>query len=233
MYTRLVCSRLLVSLCAAALTGKAHAAALPAPSVEYSADRIIETEAGTFDGKVYSAKDKERAETSMQGMQSVMILRRDQQLGWMLMPAQKMYQQLDFAKAQQQSGAAPDEQVEITQVGSETIEGFDTTKYKMLMKDGSAGGFIWITGDGIAVKMDMLSKSDGKKTRITMTLKNLQIGSQDPQLFEAAGRLHGDARHGGVRYRQEQGLWRSGRCAQGRTDERRHVEDHQSLRSRS
>ena len=52
-----------------------------------------------------------------------MILRRDKQLGWMLMPAQKMYQQMDFAKAQQQSGAAPDDQVEITQVGSEIGRG--------------------------------------------------------------------------------------------------------------
>ena len=120
----------------------------------------------------------------MQGMQSVMILRRDRQIGWMLMPAQKMYQEMDFAKAQQQSGSAPDDQVEITEVGSEAVEGHEATKYKMLMKDGSAGGFIWITTQGIAIKMDMLSKSDGEKTRITMTLKNLQVGSQDPQLFE-------------------------------------------------
>src|SRR5262245_6599780 len=182
MYTpRFSC---LVALLGLACAGELHAAMLPAPTVEYSADRVVETEAGTFEGKVYSARDRERSETSMQGMQSVMILRRDKQIGWMLMPAQKMYQQMDFAKAQQQSGAAPDDQVEITEVGSETLEGHTTTKYKMLMKDGSAGGFIWITEQGIAVKMDMLSKSDGEKTRITMTLTNLQIGAQDPQLFE-------------------------------------------------
>jgi Domain of unknown function (DUF4412) len=177
-------SSLIALLGLACCAGELHAASLPAPSVEYSADRIVETEAGTFEGKVYSARDRERSETSMQGMQSVMILRRDRQIGWMLMPAQKMYQEMDFAKAQQQSGAAPDDQVEITEVGSDTVEGHGTTKYKMLMKDGSAGGFIWITAEGIAVKMDMLSKADGEKTRITMTLRNLQIGAQDPQLFE-------------------------------------------------
>lgn len=175
---------ILLSLCFAAFAAPVHAATLPAPSVEYSADRVIESDAGTMTGKVYSAKDKDRSETNMGGMQSIMILRRDRQLGWMLMPAQKMYQQMDFAKAQQQSGAAPDDQVEITQVGNEPVEGFEATKYKMMMKDGSAGGFIWITQDGIAVKMDMLSKSGRDKSRITMTLRNLQIGSQDPQLFE-------------------------------------------------
>lgn len=182
-------SRLSVLLCLGvmAFAGKSVAAGLPVPTVEYSADRVVETEAGTFTGKVYSAQGKERSETDMGGMQSVMILRRDKELGWMLMPAHKMYQQLDLAQARQQSGAAPDDQVEISEVGSESIEGFDSTKYKLLMKDGSAGGFVWITREGIPVKMDMLSKEGGKKSRMTVTLKNLTIGSQDPQLFELPG----------------------------------------------
>jgi hypothetical protein len=182
MYTRL---SILICLCAAAaFANEAIAATLPAPSVEYSADRIIESEAGAMHGKVYSAKDRERTEMQMQGMQTVMIIRRDKQLGWMLLPMQKMYQQMDFAQAQERSGAAPDDQVEITDVGSETIEGLASTKYRMLMKDGGAGGFIWITTEGIPVKMDMLSKSGRDKSRITVTLKNIQIGAQDPRLFE-------------------------------------------------
>jgi Domain of unknown function (DUF4412) len=181
MYTRL---SIVAACCIVAFAGEARAVTLSAPTVEYSADRIIESEAGEMQGKVYSAKDRERTEMQMQDMQTVMIIRRDKQLGWMLMPMQKMYSQVDFAQAQQQSGAAPNEQVEITEVGSETIEGHTATKYKMLMKDGSAGGFIWITTDGIPVKMDMLSKSGRDKSRITMTLKNIQIGAQDPQLFE-------------------------------------------------
>ena len=181
MYTRL---SIVAACCIVAFAGEARAVTLSAPTVEYSADRIIESEAGAMQGKVYSAKDRERTEMQMQDMQTVMIIRRDKQLGWMLMPMQKMYSQVDFAQAQQQSGAAPDDQVEITEMGAETVEGHAATKYKMLMKDGSAGGFIWITGEGIPVKMDMLSKSGRDKSRITMTLKNIQIGTQDPQLFE-------------------------------------------------
>ena len=44
-------------LCTAALGGPAHADGLPAPTVDYSADRVMQTEAGTFDGKVYFTKD--------------------------------------------------------------------------------------------------------------------------------------------------------------------------------
>jgi len=161
-----------------------EAATLPAPKVEYSADRVIESEAGTFTGKVFASKDKERTEITMRGMQSVTIVRRDKQLGWTLMPSHRMYSQMDLAKAQQQSGSAPSDQVTIEAVGSDAIEGHATTKYKLLMKDGSAGGFIWITDDGIAIKMDMLSKEGGKKTRMTVTLTNLKVGPQDAQLFE-------------------------------------------------
>jgi hypothetical protein len=68
----------------------------------------------------------------------------------------------------------------------------------MVMKDGTAGGFIWITSDGIAIKMDMLSKSGGEKTRMTLTLKNLKIGAQDPQLFEVPGDYKAMPRFGGM-----------------------------------
>lgn len=181
MFTRFA---LVSALCIVAFATTAQGAGLPVPSVEYSADRVMETEAGTFEGKVYAAKDKERSETSMQGMTSVMILRRDKQLGYMLMPAQKMYSQMDFGKAQQQSGAQPADQVEITEVGSDTIEGQATTKYKLIMKDGSAGGFMWFTKDGIMMKMDTVVKNGRNKSRMTITLKNVRIASQDASLFE-------------------------------------------------
>jgi uncharacterized protein DUF4412 len=172
-------------LCIATFAGRANAADLPRLTVDYSADRIMETEQGTFEGKVYATKDKERSETNMKGMQSVMILRRDKQIGYMLMPAQKMYQQLDFAQAQQQSGSpSAQNQVDITEVGSDTVEGQSATKYKMIMKDGTAGGFMWFTKDGILVKMDAVTKSGRDKSRMTLTLKNLKIGSQDDALFE-------------------------------------------------
>jgi hypothetical protein len=181
MFTRFA---LVSTLCLVSFAASAHGAGLPVPTVEYSADRVMETEAGTFEGKVYAAKDKERSETSMRGMTSVMILRRDKQLGYMLMPAQKMYQQMDFAKAQQQSGGQAADQVDITEVGSDTIEGQATTKYKLIMKDGSAGGFMWFTKDGILMKMDAVVKDGRNKSRMTVTLKNLKIGSQDASLFE-------------------------------------------------
>jgi hypothetical protein len=64
------------------------------------------------------------------------------------------------------------------------MSGQAANKYKFVMKDKSAGGFLWYTNTGIPVKMDVLSKTDGKTTRMTVTLENIQIGPQDPAAFE-------------------------------------------------
>jgi hypothetical protein len=174
-----------VAFCSlAANAATVTSAALPTPTVAYAADRVMQTEAGTFTGRVHAAAGKERNEFNAAGMQSVMILRPDLAQGYMLMPAQHVYQQVDYLRARQQSGAASEDLVETTIVGTETIEGRETTKYRLVMKDGSAGGFMWFTREGIAVKMDLLQKEGGRKTRMTITLTNLEIGSQDPALFE-------------------------------------------------
>lgn len=157
---------------------------LPELTVEYAADRLIETEDGAFTGRVFVAGEKHRSEINMGGMESVTILRLDRRLGWMLMPAQRMYRELDLAEARRHAGTGPQEDVQIDPVGSETIEGFETTKYRLVLKDGSAGGFMWVTAAGVPVKMDLLQKEGRRKARVTITLRNLEIGPQDPKLFE-------------------------------------------------
>jgi outer membrane lipoprotein-sorting protein len=179
-------SALFAVLSLALFNAAALGASLPVPTVEYSADRQIETEKGTMTQKVYHAAGKERAEMQMGGMSSAMILRQDKKIAWMLMPAQKMYNEMDLGQARQNMGpVSPGENPEITIAGKETVEGFETTKYKLVTADKKYGGFMWFTAEGIAIKMDLLSREDaGKKSRMTMTLKNLKIGDQDDALFE-------------------------------------------------
>ncbi len=156
---------------------------LPVPTVGYSADRVMAREAGTFTGRVHAMPDRDRSEMTMGGTSTVVILRRDTRTGWMLMPSQRMYQEMAFDEARKQSGSAPAD-VTIEAVGPETVEGIETTKYRLVMKDRSAGGFMWFTDTGIPVRMDMLARNGGKTERMTITLKNLQVGPQDASLFE-------------------------------------------------
>jgi hypothetical protein len=113
----------------------------------------------------------------------VTIIRPDKHLAWQLMPMQKMYMEMDFSSANKMSGKAPDD-VTIEKIGNESLDGINTTKYKILMKDKSAGGFIWLSPENIVLKMDFLSKEGKDKNRITTTLKNLKIEPQEAALFE-------------------------------------------------
>lgn len=78
-----------------------------------------------------------------------------------------MYMEMDFASAKKMSDKAPDD-VTIEKIGSDMLDGINTTKYKILMKDKSAGGFIWLSPENIPVKMDFLSKEGKDKNRITI-----------------------------------------------------------------
>lgn len=156
---------------------------MPTSEVEYSGIRQVVTAEGNFTQTVHHSHGKERSEMQMEGMSMVSIIRPDKKLAWQLMPMQKMYMEMDFSSANKMSGKAPDD-VTIEKVGSDTLDGMNTTKYKILMKDKSAGGFIWLSPENIPVKMDFLSKEGGEKSRITMTLKSLKIEPQEAALFE-------------------------------------------------
>lgn len=177
-------TRTLTALCLATAAFATQAAALPAPTVDYAADRVMESEAGTFTGKVYFSAGKERTEMTAGTMQTITILRPDKQLAYRLMPAQHLYMQTELSAARQQTGTPSAENVDITLVGNDSVEGVPATKYKLLMKGGAGGGFMWFTAEGIAVKMDLLSNEGRKKTRTIITLKNLVVAPQDPQVFE-------------------------------------------------
>ncbi len=156
---------------------------IPAPDTEYSGVRTVVTAEGSFTQTVHHSHGKERNEMQMEGMSMATILRPDKKVAWQLMPMQKMYMEIDLKNANKMSGNAPDD-VTIEKVGNETQEGITTTKYKILMKDKSAGGFIWLSPENIPVKMDFLSKEGKNKNRVTMTLKNLKVEPQEAALFE-------------------------------------------------
>jgi Domain of unknown function (DUF4412) len=165
------------------LSHASNANTIPAPNTEYSGVRQVVMAEGSFTQTVHHSHGKERSEMQMEGMGMISIIRPDKKLAWQLMPMQKMYMEMDFASANKMSGKAPDD-VSIEKIGSDMLDGLNTTKYKIMMKDKSAGGFIWLSPENIPVKMDFLSKEGKDKNRITMTLKNLKVEPQDAALFE-------------------------------------------------
>lgn len=183
------------SICIVSATTMAMAASPVAPrpqqpQAEYSADSYMETEQLTMKSKVYHAAGKERKEQEMGGEKSVTIMRHDKQLLWTVMPSQQMYMEMSLQGKQRPPGQgndASDYTYERTEVGPEVIDGHQTTKYKVIAtspKGEKMGGFMWITREGIQIKMDLVALVEGSKMRMKTGLTNLKIERQDPALFE-------------------------------------------------
>lgn len=155
--------------------------------VEYSADEQMETEDAAMQAKVFHAPGRERREQDMSGMQQIMIMRRDKNVVWMLMPDQKMYMEMKMGQGKEDTADLKDYIIEYTVVGEEVVNGLNTTKNKVIVTDKKGnkfGGFMWVSMEGIMVKMDSVSKVEGSKMRVKMERKNIKIEKQDSKLFE-------------------------------------------------
>ena len=167
----------------------AQAAAPSRPNVEYSADSTIETAEISMQGKINYTPTRERREMVVEGGDKmIMITRPDKKVAWTLMPAEKMYMEMSMAEAQKQDQSDPSQfKIEQTIVGTETLNGVNTTKSKIIMttaKGEKMGGFMWVTQENIMVKMDAIAIDKKDKMRFKTELTNLKVGKQDAKLFE-------------------------------------------------
>ena len=164
------------------------AAQMSRPQAEYSADESIQTEEGTMQQHVYVTPTKERKEMLTGGGDGgIQILRFDTKVVWILMPSEKMYMEHSMSGGKGQRDDRSQWTYEDTAMGQETLDGVTVTKYKTIATstDGKKyGGFSWRTREGINVKQDLLYKEGNEKKRMLTELNNLQIGRQDPKLFE-------------------------------------------------
>ena len=163
------------------------AAQLSRPQAEYSADSMIQNEEGTIKQRIYVTPTKERKEMlTGAGDGAVQIFRYDTKVMWQLMPSEKMYMEHSMA-GKSQANDLSQWTYDDTKMGEETLNGVNVTKYKTIATstDGKKyGGFSWRTREGISIKQDLLYKEGNEKKRMLTELTNVQIGGQDPKLFE-------------------------------------------------
>lgn len=161
------------------------------PTVEYSADMVIESGGVSSTGKVYHGLGgKDRWEMNAQGAKAITISRTDKKVAWILMPEQKMYMEMGIEESAKntQGTNVNDCEMDFSSLGDENVNGVKATKNRVSGScppdDVDYEGTMWITKDNIVVKMASVTTVDGKRTNITMDLKNLDIGKQDASLFE-------------------------------------------------
>lgn len=158
---------------------------------EYSATRVLQSSAGTFTMMEYATPQKRRIEFEAQGQVTAMINRSDKNVSWLLYPSLKRYMEIGSEQFDEQTGGDMDDVVTYEKVGTETVQGFLTDKYKVTIKnpDGNSGeGFFWLTSAGILVQMEIIiTADDGTQEKFLMFLRNLIIALQPAFLFEIPG----------------------------------------------
>ena len=155
-------------------------------NVSYEATRVVETKSGSFQMYERKAPKKMAMEMDMGGMKGTMIMREDLNTAYFTMPSMGMYRTIKMNEALKQSNQDMHMQT-FEKVGRETINGFESTKYKTAFKDdnGSGEGFTWIADVGVLIKMDMVYQSRKRKgERMVMQLTNLKLVPQKPSYFE-------------------------------------------------
>jgi len=179
---------ILISVVSALAVTPIWAAQLSRPQVEYSADSTIQNEEGTIQQRIYVTPTKERKEMLTGGGDGgIMIFRFDSKVLWILMPSEKMYMENSMGASRGQRDDPSQWTYEDTVVAEEMLNGVRVTKYKTIATstDGKKyGGFSWRTREGISIKQDLLYKEGNDKKRMLTELTNVQVGRQDPRLFE-------------------------------------------------
>jgi hypothetical protein len=130
------------------------ALALPACSLEFTADMIMKQ--GNSKQTGTTAMKGEKMRTQMTGQPSYTIVRPDKKVSWMIMPAQRSYMEMPYDPNQAvQTGNASQAEVSRKLIGSETVNGYPAKKYEVTVKKGGKTERIhqWIaTGFEIPVK---------------------------------------------------------------------------------
>ena len=148
-----------------------------AEAQEFSADMISRTGKEIVNARIYVAKDKVRMEMP----ESIMIIRRDKSLSWMVMPADKMYMEHPVDMSSSPKVAAQfDDEIERVAMGTEDVDGQPAEKFKVtyLEKGKNVSVYQWLRGGQIPVKVEAVDGSWG------MEYKNLKTGPQSAEFFE-------------------------------------------------
>ena len=174
----------------------ARAAELPEdwrnPEIAYEGTRLIQAGGHTMSSKFhYAPPGKHRQEMDQGGMQIVTILREDKGVIWSII-GPGMYMETAFGEEVQgrdpgRGLVLPDdtEVVEFEELGRETVNGVDTTRYRILMRDDERDteGLYWLSDEKIPMRMEV-TPQDGSYDTVVIETTDVSIGPQADALIE-------------------------------------------------
>jgi len=174
----------LAGLALAGLSREAPAQAPPVgggPAVGYTASFKVQGYGPKLRGRVYGAPGKERRETTEPVPGPILILRYDLGVAWTLLATGPHYTEFPL-RAPGTPAPAPGMPTGLTPLEDDDINDVPATKYAFPGGPTGPGGEIWLSREGIALRIDGEPRPGFPELRFE--LDNLRIGPQDPALFE-------------------------------------------------
>lgn len=147
-------------------------------AAEFIADVINKVRGKTFYAKIYMKANKIRLE--QEGQQNYSIVRIDKNVVWLIFPKDKVYMEMVSYEPQTPASLLKGE-IGRKLLGMETINGWETKKYEVTIKDEekTIKAWQWIsTALNYPIK---ISASDGSWSS---EYKNIKMGSPPDSLFE-------------------------------------------------
>jgi hypothetical protein len=188
-------SRRQVLLASAALLGYSWPA-LAAPStntlqlrVEYTATSLIGTDGRITPGRLWRTRSALRHEGKQDGRALTVIARLDRNLGWLVMPEPRIAIETDLSALDLPldvlNGGGGMRQI---REGRERVNGLDTMRIRVERNAASGSrfaGHVWATDQGVIARLAGEGESRDRRGRTLMNFRDVQIGTLDPDLFEA------------------------------------------------
>jgi len=153
----------------------------------FSADQVKTMGKRTTAGKVYASEKAVRVESQDdKGKQSITIVRLDRKAMWVLMPAQKMYMDMDMGSfgpvASEWTASAEGAKVQRELLGTEQVGASHCDKYRVHT---TYEGHVYESIEWDAKELDGFPITrQGEKGDWSTEYQNVHLGPQDPSLFE-------------------------------------------------
>jgi hypothetical protein len=154
-----------------------------AQAAEFTAKMVLTDGGKAMPGKIYVKGDKMRQEFTDEHGQSITIVRKDRKVVYVVIPQDKIYVEMPLKKEMPgQFLHFPDKTLKKQKVGSETVSGYSTERYQVIVSGGSSGPVVqnfWMCDQlGMPVKMECKEKS------FSVEYKDIKEGRVEDKLFE-------------------------------------------------
>ena len=186
---------LLAAVLHPASASQVAAAELLDAKVEYTADFYVTSNAGSYQGTVIHAPGRERRDFETASGRQSLLLRRDRDQAAMLWPDRKWFISTSFQMVAGLVGGFDGVMLDRRLTGHEIVGGEPTTRYDVTVAEvgpgggaagGRGGGFkgrIWLSKDGILMRLAGKVVFSGRETSVETGLLNMRRLKADPAAF--------------------------------------------------